>query len=69
VNVRAISGDVGVAVRRGLGVLLDASSTSGDVHSTLEPGERTPSDAQPDLELTVTTVSGDVEIRRASASS
>lgn len=68
VNVRAISGDVGVAVRRGLGVLLDASSTSGDVHSTLEPAEQeTPRD-RPDLELTVTTVSGDVEIRRASGS-
>ncbi len=68
VNVRAISSDIGVAVRRGLGVLLDVSSTSGDVHSSLEPAERDAPRDRPDLELTVATVSGDVEIRRTSGS-
>lgn len=67
-NVRAISGDVNVAVRRGLGVFLDVSSTSGDVHSALEPAGREVPRDRPDLELTVRTVSGDVEIRRASGS-
>jgi hypothetical protein len=65
-NVRAISGDVGVAVQRGMGVLLDVSSTSGDIRSALDPAERGAPQDRPDLDLTVTTVSGDVEIRRAS---
>jgi hypothetical protein len=64
VNVRAISGDVEVGVRGGLGVWLDVSSTSGDVHSGLE-AERTGDGETADLELTVNTVAGDITIERA----
>jgi putative adhesin len=64
-NVRAISGDVDVAVRQGLGVWLDVSSTSGDVESSLEAAERDAGGEDPELDLTVSTVAGDVQIRRS----
>lgn len=64
VNVRAISGDVEVGVRGGLGVWLDVSSTSGDVQSRLE-AERNGDGSAADLELTVNTVAGDITIERA----
>ena len=65
VSVRAISGDVRVGVQAGLGVWLDVSSTSGDVHSALESDAGGGSDAAPDLELTLNTVAGDITIERA----
>jgi Putative adhesin len=66
VNVRAISGDVAVAVQSGLGVWLDVSSTSGGVHSALESdGDGAGGDVAPDLELTLNTVAGDITIDRA----
>ena len=69
VNVRAISGDVQVGVREGMGVWMDVSSTSGDVHSGLDPAPRgEASDSDPQLELTVNTVSGDVDISRVATS-
>ena len=64
VKVRAIAGDVQVGVREGMGVWLDVSSSSGDVHSSLEPAARGEQRETPELELTVNTVSGDVEIGR-----
>jgi len=63
VNVRAISGDVEVGVRGGLGVWLDVSSTSGEVRSDLEG--QAGGDGVPDLELTLSTVAGDISIDRA----
>ena len=63
VNVRAISGDVEVGVRGGLGVWLDVSSTSGEVRSDLEG--QAGGDGAPDLELTLSTVAGDISIDRA----
>jgi len=68
VNVRAISGDVAVGVRGGLGVWLDVSSTSGDVHSDLDSDRADGSGAAPDLELTLNTVAGDITIDRAGES-
>lgn len=69
VNVRAISGDVQVGVREGMGVWMDVSSTSGDVQSGLDPAPRgEASESDPQLELTVHTVSGDVDISRVAAS-
>ena len=64
VSVRAISGDVAVGVRGGLGVWLDVSSTSGDVQSSLA-AERNGDGSAADLELTVNTVAGDITIERA----
>jgi DUF4097 and DUF4098 domain-containing protein YvlB len=63
VNVRAISGDVEVGVRGGLGVWLDVSSTSGEVRSDLEG--QAGGDGAPDLELTLSTVAGDISIDHA----
>ena len=69
VKVRAISGDVQIGVREGMGIWMDVSSTSGDVHSGLDPAPRgEPSDGEPQLELTVNTVSGDVDINRVATS-
>jgi DUF4097 and DUF4098 domain-containing protein YvlB len=62
-ELRSVSGDIEVGVPQGRGVYLDLSSTSGDVRSGLDT-EPTPADG-PDLELTVSTVSGDVRVRRA----
>lgn len=67
VTVRAVSGDVQVGVRRDLGVWLDVGSANGDVSSSLESVPRGEDRADPDLQLTVNTVSGDVEIGRIAA--
>jgi hypothetical protein len=70
VDAKAISGDMHVGVREGLGVWLDVSSRSGDVRSSLEATRR--SDADPDLpqlELTLNTVSGDIDVTRVPAGS
>jgi DUF4097 and DUF4098 domain-containing protein YvlB len=64
-EMRSVSGDVEVGVPAGRGVYLDLSSTTGDVRSDLDAAP-TPSDG-PDLELSVSTVSGDVRVRRAAA--
>jgi DUF4097 and DUF4098 domain-containing protein YvlB len=65
VNVRAVSGDVEVGVRGGLGVWLDVSSTSGDVRSALDSDRMDGNEAAPDLELTLSTVAGDITIEHA----
>ena len=51
-----------------MGIWMDVSSTSGDVHSGLDPAPRgEAADGDPQLELTVNTVSGDVDISRVAA--
>ena len=65
VEIRAVAGDVDIGVREGLGVWLDVASSSGDVHSSLEASGRDEPRGEPELELAVHTVSGDVDIRRA----
>lgn len=62
-ELRSVSGDIDVGVPRGRGVYLDVSSLNGDVRSDLEAGTA-PSDG-PDLDLTASTVSGDIRVRRA----
>jgi DUF4097 and DUF4098 domain-containing protein YvlB len=70
VDAKAISGDMHVGVREGLGVWLDVSSRSGDVRSTLEATRREDEDADlPRLDLTLNTVSGDIDVTRVSVGS
>lgn len=70
VDARAISGDMHVGVRQGLGVWLDVSSRSGDVRSTLDATRREDADPElPQLELTLNTVSGDIDVVHVSAGS
>jgi hypothetical protein len=65
VAVKAVSGDVLVAIRRGLRVRLDVNSVSGKIGSELEVND-TPVRAEgPEAHLRVRTVSGDVNISRA----
>lgn len=62
-ELRSVSGDIDVGVARGRGVYLDVSSLNGEVRSDLDPGA-TPAGG-PDLDLSASTVSGDVRVRRA----
>lgn len=65
VGLKAVSGDVVVAMRRGLRVKLDINSVSGSVGSELDVSD-TPSRADgPEANLRVRTVSGDVRVTRA----
>lgn len=63
-ELRSTSGDVTVAAVRGTAVLLDCSTVSGRLESSLEAGgEPTPDERR--LELRARTVSGDITVRRA----
>jgi len=67
INLKAVSGDVQVAVRRGLRVRLDVNSVSGSIGSELDVGDApSGSGDRQEASLRVRTVSGDVKISRAS---
>ena len=69
VQLQSVSGDVEVGIRRGSRVHVDASTLSGDTRSDLDlGGEPTAGDEGPLVELRVKTVSGDVSVVRAPAS-
>jgi len=72
VELKAISGDVIVGIRRGSRLYVDANTLSGATSSELElsdsPAQELSEDA-PLVELFVKTVSGDVRIERAPAPS
>lgn len=65
VALRSVSGDVSVAVRRGARVWLDVRSMSGDTDSELDMTGDEVTSGEAQVELRITTVSGDVSIRRA----
>ena len=65
VGLKAVSGDVVVAMRRGLRVKLDVNSVSGSVGSELEVSDAPTRSDGPEASLRVRTVSGDVRITRA----
>ncbi len=67
-DIEALSGDVNVAVARGIGVYLDLSTVSGDVRNELdetEDGAQAGESAE--LEIRCRTISGDIRVRKASA--
>jgi hypothetical protein len=71
-DLRAVSGDISVGVRRGSRVFVDANTVSGSTVSELDlsdaPAQETSREA-PLVELFAKTVSGDVRIERAPAPS
>jgi hypothetical protein len=70
IELKAISGDVVVGIRRGSRVFVDANTVSGSTTSELELGDApstAPAPEGPLVELYVKTVSGDVRIERAPA--
>jgi putative adhesin len=67
VALKAVSGDVQVAIRRGLRIRLDVNSVSGSIRSELEVSDAPVKAEGPETNLRVRTVSGDVKIARASA--
>lgn len=70
IELKAISGDVLVGIRRGSRLFVDANTVSGSTTSELELGDAPitePASKGPLVELFVKTVSGDVRIERAPA--
>lgn len=63
--LKAVSGDVLVAIRRGLRVRLDVNSVSGSIGSELDVSDAPVKSDGPETRLRVRTVSGDVKISRA----
>jgi hypothetical protein len=69
-ELRAISGDIGIGIRRGSRVFVDANTVSGSTSSELELDDapsREAAPAGPLVEVFAKTVSGDVRIERAPA--
>ena len=68
VELKAISGDISVGVRRGTRLFVDANTVSGSTSSEVELGD-SPADDGPEegplVEVFAKTVSGDVRIERA----
>jgi DUF4097 and DUF4098 domain-containing protein YvlB len=65
-TIRSVSGDVEVGVARGTRVYLDLGSTSGSTVSELDMSSDA-GDGGADLDLHVTTVSGDIHVVRSAA--
>ena len=66
VRVSAVSGDVGIAARPGLALWIDAQSVSGTMQSGLDVSQPPEiGSGDPQVELKVQTVSGDVRISRS----
>jgi DUF4097 and DUF4098 domain-containing protein YvlB len=63
--LKAVSGDVRVAIRRGLRVRLDVNSVSGKIDSELDVRDAPTRTEGPETNLRARTVSGDVKISRA----
>jgi len=67
VRAKSVSGDVRIAVRRGLDVWMDVSSLSGDTSCELASTDGPADEGVPLVEVRAKTVSGDVTIARATA--
>jgi len=70
-EVRAVSGDVGIGIRRGSRVFIDANTVSGSTSSEFEladaPQSAAPAQDAPLVEVYAKTVSGDIRLERAPA--
>jgi hypothetical protein len=70
-ELRAVSGDIGVGIRRGSRVFIDANTVSGSTSSEFDlsdaPAPAAPDPDAPLVEVFAKTVSGDVRLERAPA--
>jgi Putative adhesin len=70
-ELRAVSGDIGVGIRRGSRVFIDANTVSGSTSSEFDladaPATPAPAEDAPLVEVYAKTVSGDVRLERAPA--
>ena len=70
-ELRAVSGDIGVGIRRGSRVFIDANTVSGSTSSEFDlsdaPATPAPAEDAPLVEVFAKTVSGDVRLERAPA--
>ncbi len=66
-HVRSVSGDVAVGVAKGVDLHVDVETLSGSVHSDIPLDDAPKRDARPEtrVDLSVRSVSGNVEIGRA----
>src|SRR6478752_2012668 len=65
VELRTMSGDIVASVRTGATLWIDASSMSGEVSSDLPVSDSAPSGGGTDIELRASSMSGDIDLRRA----
>jgi DUF4097 and DUF4098 domain-containing protein YvlB len=64
VELKSVSGDMMVGIRRGSRVWMDVKTVTGDAHSELDAGGED-DEAGPLVELKATAMSGDIKIVRA----
>ena len=64
-EMRTMSGDIVASVRAGATLWIDASSMSGEVSSDLPVSDSAPSGGGTDIELRASSMSGDIDLRRA----
>jgi putative adhesin len=70
VELRAVSGDIGIGIRRGSRVFIDANTVSGSTTTEFELSDaptQAPAEDAPLVEVFAKTVSGDVRLERAPA--
>ena len=71
IELRSTSGDIQVAVVPGIGVYLDLASTSGSIHSDLDPGDGDGDDGEDEdesgvaVQISCRSLSGDIQIVKA----
>lgn len=65
VELKSVSGDMLVGIRRGSRVYLDVKTVTGDAHSDLEVGDAPEDDEGPLVNLRATAMSGDIKIVRS----
>jgi len=69
VELRTMSGDIVASVRTGATLWIDASSMSGEVSSDLPVSDSAPAGERTDIELRASSMSGDIDLRRAEEAS
>ena len=65
ITLQSASGDIEVGVAKGVSLWIDAKSMSGETTSDLDVGGEDPGEGGPDVELRATSMSGDIQVRRA----